>query len=72
MDGSTVTQQITPITTPFAITIPRSRPKVKVMKHSATKPATVVIELPITDEKVEAIASAIASLFSLPFTFFSS
>ena len=62
MDGSTVTQQITPNTTPFVITIPRSRPKVKLMKHRAINPAIVVIELPTTDLIVAAIAFAIASL----------
>ena len=56
IDGNTVTQQITPNTTPFAMVTPRSRPRVKLMKQSATNPATVVMELPITDVKVFEIA----------------
>ena len=52
MLGRMVTQPITPSSTPLAITIPRSRPSVKVMKHSAIKPATVVTELPITEANV--------------------
>ena len=58
--GSNVTQQKTPITTPFAITIPISRPSEKVIKQSAINPATVVMELPITDLKVALMACAIA------------
>ena len=54
--GRIVTQEITPHTTPFAITIPRSRPSVNVMKHIARKPATVVNELPTTEVTVLAIA----------------
>lgn len=49
---------------PFAMTRPRSRPKVKVIKHSAAKPATVVVELPTTDRSVSLIAAAMASLLS--------
>ena len=56
IDGNTVTQQITPKITPFAMVTPRSRPKVKLMKQSAINPATVVMELPITDVKVFEIA----------------
>ena len=56
MDGSTVTQQMTPNTTPFAMTRPMSRPKVKLMKQRAIKPATVVRLLPRTEENVAAIA----------------
>ena len=63
-DGKIVTQLITPNTTPFAITIPKSRPSVKLMKHNAMKPATVVIELPITDVNVLDIACAIARSLS--------
>ena len=59
--GRTVTQAITPHTTPFAITSPRSSPRVKVMKHIARKPATVVKELPTTAVIVAATACAIAS-----------
>lgn len=58
--GSKVTQHRTPITTPLAITIPISRPSEKVIKQSAINPATVVIELPITDLKVALMACAIA------------
>ena len=54
--GRTVTQQITPITTHFALTIPRSRPSANVIKQSAAKPAIVVTELPTIDLKVLAIA----------------
>ena len=54
--GNIVTQLITPRITPFAITIPKSTPNVNVMKHIATNPATVVIELPTTDTNVAAIA----------------
>ena len=63
MAGSTVTHPTTPSTTPFAITIPRSRPIVNDMKQSAMKPAMVVIELPTTLVKVLWMASAMA--FSL-------
>ena len=59
--GRMVTQLITPRITPFAITIPRSIPSLYVIKQSATKPATVVIELPTTALKVLLTASAIAS-----------
>ena len=64
-DGSIVTHAITPSTTPFAMTIPRSSPRVKLMKHSATNPATVVMELPTTDDIVSAMACAIASFLSV-------
>ena len=63
-DGSTVTQQITPNTTPFAMTIPMSRPNVKVMKHMARKPAMVVRDEPATDTIVADMAYAMASLGS--------
>ena len=62
--GKTVTHEITPKITPFAITIPRSSPNVKLIKHKAMKPATVVIELLTTEDIVAAIASAIADLLS--------
>ena len=71
-EGRTVTQQITPKTTPLAITTPRSRPKVKLMKQRAMKPATVVIELPITDTRVLLIATAMAFLLSSGYSSFSS
>ena len=61
-DGRTVTEAITPSTTPFAITIPRSAPSVKLIKHRAMKPAIVVTELADTDAMVALIASAIAAL----------
>ncbi len=47
-EGSTVTQPMTPSSTPFAMTMPRSRPSVKLMKQSAIKPEMVVTELPTT------------------------
>ena len=62
--GSTVTQHITPRSTPFAMTRSRSRPKVKVIKHSAAKPATVVVELPMTETRVSLIAAVITFLLS--------
>ena len=43
-EGSSVTQHITPMITPFAITIPRSFPSANVIKQSAANPATVVTE----------------------------
>ena len=55
-EGRMVTHPITPNITPLAITIPRSNPKVKLIKHIARNPATVVIELPTTDETVFDIA----------------
>ena len=42
--------------TPFDITIPRFLPRAKVIIQRAAKPATVVIELPVMDLKVFAIA----------------
>jgi len=57
-----VTHPMTPKTTPLAITIPRSKPKVKLMKHSAINPATVVMEEPTTLVRVFPIATAMASL----------
>ena len=63
-EGKTVTQQITPINTPFAITIPRSRPSANVITHNATNPATVVTELPATDLNVLEIACPMARSFS--------
>ena len=67
--GRIVTQPKTPSSTPFAITIPKSLPSVKVIKHSAMNPATVVIELPSTEVTVSFIATAIASLLSEYFCF---
>ena len=54
--GRTVMEPITPKITPLAITRPRSRPKAKVMKQSAIKPATVVAEEPITELRVALMA----------------
>ena len=59
-DGRIVTQHSTPKMTPFAITIPKSFPSVKLIKQRAINPATVVMELPTTDEKVLEMAWAIA------------
>ena len=64
MDGRSVTQLITPKITPFAITMPRSFPRVKLIKQRAMNPATVVIELPTTEEKVLDMACAIARSLS--------
>ena len=64
-DGRMVTQPSTPSSTPLAMTIPRSRPSVKDMKHRAMKPAMVVAELPMTEVKVLWMATAMASLWSL-------
>ena len=55
---------ITPKTTPLAMTRPKSRPKVNVMKHNARKPATVVTELPTTDVMVLEMAWAMARFLS--------
>ena len=55
MPAVKVTQQITPMTTPFAITIPMSRPSAKVITHRARKPATVVMEL--ADDGLERIGN---------------
>ena len=51
------------------MTIPMSRPSVKVIKHKATNPAMVVTELPTTDLKVAAMAQAIAVSLSPSFSF---
>ena len=61
MAGRNVVQQTTPISTPLIITTPRSRPRAKVMKISAAKPAMVVVELPMTEVKVWEMASPMAS-----------
>ena len=63
-DGSTVTQQMTPSRTPLAMTTPMSRPKVKLMKQRAMKPAMVVREEPVTEVMVAAMAWAMASFLS--------
>ena len=63
-DGRIVTHPITPKTTPFAITIPRSFPRVKLIKHSAINPATVVMELLTTEVIVLEIACAMARFLS--------
>ena len=64
MAGKTVTQQITPMTTPFDMTIPRSLPRAKVMAQSAIKPATVVTELPTMERNVLEMASPMALFLS--------
>lgn len=65
-DGRIVTQLMTPNSTPLAMTTPRSRPSVKLMKHRATKPAIVVTDEPMMDENVSVMASAMASFRLLP------
>ena len=62
--GRTVTQAITPMITPFDITIPIFVPRRKVMEQSARNPAIVVRELLDTDTKVFVIACFIARLLS--------
>ena len=62
--GSTVTQTITPMTTPLHITMPRSFPRANVIKQRARNPAIVVMELEDTDLNVLAIACAMARLSS--------
>ena len=66
--GNTVTTQISPNRTPFAITSPMSFPNVKFIEHNAKKPAIVVNALPSTDTKVSFIALAIASFVSSSFS----
>ena len=61
IDGSTVTQPSTPSSTPLAMTMPKSRPSVKLMKHRAMKPEMVVTELPMTLVRVAWMAVAMAS-----------
>ena len=46
------------------MTMPKSRPMVKDMKHRAMKPATVVMEEPSTEVRVAWMAWAMASLLS--------
>ena len=64
MAGRNVTQQMTPIRTPFDMTMPISRPSAKVMTHRARKPATVVMELEITEVNVLEMATPMASFLS--------
>ena len=59
--GSTVTHPTTPSSTPLAITMPRSRPMVKDMKHRAIKPAMVVTAEPVTEARVASMAAVMAS-----------
>ena len=56
--------QITPSATPFAITMPMSRPSVRRMVHRARKPAMVVRLEAVTEENVFTIALAIACSLS--------
>ena len=58
--GKIVTLPITPRITPLAITIPKSMPSVKVIKHSAMKPATVVADEPNTELSVALMACSMA------------
>ena len=64
--GSTVSVQMTPSRTPFAITRPMSMPSVRRMVHSARKPAIVVKELAEIEEKVFCTARTIAVSSSAP------
>ena len=66
MAGRIVTQLTTPSTTPLAMTIPMSRPRVKLMKHRAINPATVVTDEPIIEVNVSAMACTMASSLSFP------
>ena len=63
-EGNIVTVHNTPMTTPFAITIPISRPNPNSITHKAKNPANVVVELPNTDVTVFLIAFAMAVLLS--------
>ena len=53
-----------PSTTPLAMTMPMSRPRVRRMKHSARNPAMVVRLEPKRDRKAATIAWAMASRLS--------
>ena len=64
MEGSTSTTVATPSTTPLAMTMPRSMPRVNRMKHRAKKPAMVVRELPDRDLKAATMEVAMASRLS--------
>ena len=55
------TVQMTPSSTPLAMTRPISRPSVRRMVHSARKPAMVVSELPVMEDMVAVMALAMAS-----------
>ena len=68
-DGKIVIAQISPIKTPFAITIPMSFPNANLILHNAKNPAIVVIELPTTDTIVFPIAMLIASSLFLVCSF---
>ena len=50
--GNKVKTQITPKNTPFAITRPKSVPKVSCIVHNTKNPAIVVKELPVTEINV--------------------
>ena len=56
--------QTTPRATPFAMTMPMSRPRVRRMVHRARKPAMVVMLEAVTEEKVFTMAVAIACSLS--------
>ena len=68
--GNKSSVEIRPINTPFAITIPKSFPSVKLIVHSTKKPAIVVKLLPITEVNVSSIALDIASSLDLYNSFF--
>ena len=64
--------QAIPITTPFAMTMPMSRPMVKRIAQRARKPAMVVSELPERETKADEMAFAMASCLFDRFSFSSS
>ena len=65
MAGRKVTQHSTPMMTPLIITTPRSRPRAKVMKISAAKPAMVVTDIKNLAMMEMPMYVVIASLLSL-------
>ena len=69
--GRTVIEPMTPRTTPLAMTRPRSRPSVNVMKQRAMNPATVVAEEPMTELRVDLMARSMAFAGSLVLSRFS-
>ena len=62
--GSTRITVATPSTTPLAMTMPMSRPRVRRMKHRAIKPAMVVRLEPDREVKAATMARAMASRLS--------
>ena len=63
-EGSTRTTVATPSTTPLAITMPMSRPRVRRIKHRAKKPAMVVRLEPDRERKAAMMAWVMASRLS--------